>query len=93
MVPPGLGGAQAATNRARWAGGIDRDCVNLVRYFGVFAPNARVRPRVVPTPPPCPPVPQAASCPGAGRTTPPLSHEKFVEALETWVKAGMPCPR
>jgi hypothetical protein len=25
------------------------------------------------------------------RTTPPLSHEKFVEALETWVKAGMPC--
>ena len=29
--------------------------------------------------------------PGAGRTTPPLSHEKFVEALEAWVKAGMPC--
>ena len=28
--------------------------------------------------------------PGA-RTTPPLSHEKFVEALEAWVKAGMPC--
>src|SRR5262250_1126697 len=25
------------------------------------------------------------------RTTPPLSHEKFVEALEAWVKAGMPC--
>jgi hypothetical protein len=25
------------------------------------------------------------------RTIPPLSHEKFVEALETWVKAGMPC--
>src|SRR5262249_34204187 len=23
--------------------------------------------------------------PGGGRTTPPLSHEKFVEALETWV--------
>jgi cytochrome c-type biogenesis protein CcmH/NrfF len=30
--------------------------------------------------------------PGAGRTTPPLSHEKFVEALEAWVRAGMPCP-
>jgi hypothetical protein len=29
--------------------------------------------------------------PGAGRATPPLSHEKFVEALEAWVKAGMPC--
>jgi len=25
------------------------------------------------------------------RTTPPLSHEKFVEALEAWVNAGMPC--
>ena len=25
------------------------------------------------------------------RTTPPLSHEKFVEALEAWVQAGMPC--
>jgi hypothetical protein len=31
--------------------------------------------------------------PGAGRSTPPLSHEKFVEALETWVRAGMPCPQ
>jgi len=29
--------------------------------------------------------------PGIGRTTPPLTHEKFVEALEAWVKAGMPC--
>jgi hypothetical protein len=29
--------------------------------------------------------------PGAGRTTPPLSHEKLVIALETWVHAGMPC--
>ena len=29
--------------------------------------------------------------PGAGRTTPPLSHEKFVAALEDWVRAGMPC--
>src|SRR5215510_16505942 len=33
-----------------------------------------------------------AWAPGAGRTTPPLSHEKFVTALEAWVAAGMPCP-
>lgn len=32
-----------------------------------------------------------AWAPGGGRTTPPLSHEEFVEALEAWVKAGMPC--
>lgn len=31
--------------------------------------------------------------PGTGRTTPPLSHQKFVEVLEAWVRAGMPCPR
>jgi hypothetical protein len=30
--------------------------------------------------------------PGTGRTTPPLSHEMFVEALEAWLSAGMPCP-
>jgi hypothetical protein len=29
--------------------------------------------------------------PGTGRALPPLSHEKFVEALDAWVKAGMPC--
>jgi hypothetical protein len=29
--------------------------------------------------------------PGAHRTTPPISHQKFVEALEAWVRAGMPC--
>ena len=34
-----------------------------------------------------------AWAPGGGRTTPPLSHEKFVEALDTWVSAGMPCPQ
>jgi len=27
------------------------------------------------------------------RTTPPLSHEKFVNALEAWVHAGMPCSK
>ncbi len=30
--------------------------------------------------------------PGTGRSLPPLSHDKFVEALEAWVSAGMPCP-
>ena len=38
---------------------------NLVRYFGVFAPNARVRRRVVPVPPLPALPPRAASCPGA----------------------------
>jgi hypothetical protein len=33
-----------------------------------------------------------AWAPGAGRTTPPLSHGKFVEAAEAWARAGMPCP-
>ena len=32
-----------------------------------------------------------AWAPGTGRTTPPLSHDKFVQALEAWVKAGMRC--
>ncbi len=31
--------------------------------------------------------------PGAHRTTPPISHEEFVVALEAWVHAGMPCPK
>jgi hypothetical protein len=31
--------------------------------------------------------------PGAGRTTPPLTHEQFVDALEAWVRADMPCPK
>lgn len=30
--------------------------------------------------------------PGGDRSTPYVSHEKFVEFLETWSKAGMPCP-
>ena len=34
-----------------------------------------------------------AWAPGAGRTIPPLSHKDFVEALEAWVRAGMPCPQ
>lgn len=29
--------------------------------------------------------------PGAGRTTPPLAHEVFVEQLEAWAAAGGPC--
>jgi hypothetical protein len=31
--------------------------------------------------------------PGAGRTTPPLTHEQLVDAAEAWVRAGMPCPK
>ncbi len=31
--------------------------------------------------------------PGAGRTTPPISHSQFVSALEAWAAAGGPCPR
>jgi hypothetical protein len=29
--------------------------------------------------------------PGTARSSPPLSHDQFVEVLEAWVKAGMPC--
>ena len=29
--------------------------------------------------------------PGYGRTLPPLTHDQFVNALEAWVRAGMPC--
>jgi len=44
---------------------------NLVRYFGVFAPNARVRPRVVPAPPPpAPALPETAPCPAAPEPVP-----------------------
>lgn len=31
--------------------------------------------------------------PGPGRTVPPVSHQTFVKAMETWTKAGAPCPR
>ncbi|WP_174821656.1 hypothetical protein [Duganella rivi] len=30
--------------------------------------------------------------PGAKRTTPPLSHDEFIKALQQWARAGMPCP-
>lgn len=30
--------------------------------------------------------------PGANRSTPPLSHEEFVQALEAWAAAGASCP-
>ncbi|GDX80952.1 hypothetical protein LBMAG42_27630 [Deltaproteobacteria bacterium] len=30
--------------------------------------------------------------PGAGRTTPPLSHDAFVAAFSTWVSGGAGCP-
>ena len=31
--------------------------------------------------------------PVAARTMPPVSHAQFLEALEAWVRADMPCPR
>jgi hypothetical protein len=30
--------------------------------------------------------------PGGRRTTPPLSHAKFVESVKVWIGRGMPCP-
>jgi hypothetical protein len=30
--------------------------------------------------------------PGAGRTTPVISHEEFVQKLQAWADAGGPCP-
>jgi len=30
--------------------------------------------------------------PGAGRSLPPLTADEFKRALETWAKAGAPCP-
>ncbi|HVP62059.1 MAG TPA: transposase, partial [Myxococcaceae bacterium] len=44
---------------------------NLVRYFGVFAPNTRVRHRVVPVPPPAL-LPKAPLCPVAPEPVRPL---------------------
>jgi hypothetical protein len=29
---------------------------------------------------------------GEGRTTPPLSHEAFVNTFEKWIDTGAPCP-
>jgi hypothetical protein len=43
---------------------------NLVRYFGVFAPNARVRARVVPTPSSQPNPSSSASCPNSSQPPP-----------------------
>ena len=30
--------------------------------------------------------------PGNGRTTPPLTHAELTDALDAWIRAGMPCP-
>jgi hypothetical protein len=30
---------------------------------------------------------------GNARSLPPLTHEEFVSATQTWVEAGMPCPK
>ncbi len=69
---------------------------NLVRYFGVFAPNARVRPRVVPAPPP-PALPEAAPCPVAPepvRPRPPRHPIPWAELLKrTFQTDVLACPR
>lgn len=31
--------------------------------------------------------------PGAGRSTPSITHAQFLARLEDWAKAGMPCPK
>lgn len=30
--------------------------------------------------------------PGAGRSMPSITHDQFIERLELWARAGMPCP-
>jgi hypothetical protein len=65
---------------------------NLVRYFGVFAPNARVRARVVPTPS-SPPDPSATtSCPKSSQPppSPPPRRELLKRTFRTDV---LGCPR
>ena len=69
---------------------------NLVRYFGVFAPNARVRPRVVPAPL-APTLPEAASCPVAPepvRQPRPRRPIPWAELLKrTFQTDVLTCPR
>jgi hypothetical protein len=31
--------------------------------------------------------------PGPGRTPPPLTHPRFLEAFEAWLQQGQPCPK
>jgi hypothetical protein len=70
---------------------------NLVRYFGVFAPNARVRPRVVPAPPPLAAPTEAASCPLAPepvRSPRPRHPIPWAELLKrTFQTDVLVCPR
>ncbi len=70
---------------------------NLVRYFGVFAPNARVRPRVVPAPPSPAPLAEAASCPVTPeplRPRPPRRPIPWAELLRrTFQSDVLTCPR
>jgi hypothetical protein len=70
---------------------------NLVRYFGVFALNARVRPRVVPVPPRSASLTEAASCPGAPeplRPRPPRRPMPRAELLRRSFQGDVPtCPR
>jgi len=70
---------------------------NLVRYFGVFAPNARVRPRVVPTPPDQPSLAEAPSCPLAPEPVGPHQPRRplpWAELLRrTFQTDVLTCPR
>ena len=69
---------------------------NLVRYFGVFAPNARVRPRVVPVPPPPPALlARAPLCPLAPeRPRQPRRPIPWSELLRlTFQTDALTCPR
>jgi len=70
---------------------------NLVRYFGVFAPNARVRPRVVPAPPSPALLPRAASCPEVPepvRSRRPRHPIPWAELLKrTFQTDVLTCPR
>jgi len=88
--PPAFGLKESEIGEVEPFGGID------TRYFGVFAPNARVRPRVVPAPPP-PTLPEAASCPLAPEPTGPPRPRRpipWAELLKRTFQADvLTCPR
>ena len=69
---------------------------NLVRYFGVFAPNARVRSRLVPAPA-APATPKAPSCPVAPEPVRPRRPPRpipWAELLRRTFQADvLTCPR
>jgi len=67
---------------------------NLVRYFGVFAPNARVRPRVVPAPAPLAQAPLCPLVPKPVRPRRPRRPIPWAELLQcTFQTDALTCPR